>query len=82
MSNPPSAQLALKPVINLSHKKRIEYENCLSWAKKHKKKGEFYEQQLGKHLKDKKEESINQGHSLMPEVQRRLKNLSSSFRLE
>jgi hypothetical protein len=32
----------------LSNKKRLEYEHCLSWAKKHHKQGDFFARQLGK----------------------------------
>lgn len=50
----PNIQVTQKQASTISHRKRIEYENCLSWARKHKKKGQFYEHQLGKHLKEKK----------------------------
>ena len=32
----------------LSHKKRLEFENCLSWSKKRNQNGSFYAEQLGK----------------------------------
>ncbi len=37
-----------KNTSGLSHIKRLEYEQCLSWAKKHHKKGDFFAKQLGK----------------------------------
>ena len=46
-----SVQATHKHASLISNRKRIEYENCLNWAKKHNKKSSFYENQLGKHLK-------------------------------
>lgn len=46
-----SMQLVEKPANSLNNRKRIQYENCLSWARKHKKKSDFYSNQLGKKQK-------------------------------
>ena len=32
----------------ISNEKRIEFERCLDWARRRKKHGEYYEEQLGK----------------------------------
>jgi len=37
---------------SLSKHKRLEYEHCLSWAKKHNKNGEYFASQLGKNGRD------------------------------
>ena len=55
LQSQPSVQATNKHLSSISNRKRIEYENCLNWARKHKKKSSFYENQLGKHLKEKKE---------------------------
>ena len=41
----------------LNNRKRLEYEHCLMWAKKHNKNGDFFAQQLGKFESNSKDEN-------------------------
>ena len=53
---------------SLSHKKRVEYEHCLSWAKKHKKQGDFFAKQLGKLERGEKDLNPVLNRSLIEEI--------------
>jgi hypothetical protein len=58
----------LRNASSLSHKKRLEYEHCLSWAKKHQKQGDFFAQQLGKLESGEKDLTPVLNRSLIEEI--------------
>jgi hypothetical protein len=53
---------------SISNKKRLEYEHCLTWAKKHHKQGDFFARQLGKLDSGEKDLSPVLNRSLIEEI--------------
>ena len=62
----------------LSHQKRIEFENCLSWSKKHRKNGSFYAEKLGKNVQvENKNASLEKRKQILDSIHKR--SASASF---
>jgi hypothetical protein len=59
---------------SLSHKKRLEYEHCLSWAKKHHKQGDFFARQLGKLEGQREDLSPVLNRSLIDEIGKKVQS--------
>jgi DNA-nicking Smr family endonuclease len=61
-----------RTVSSLSHRKRLEYENCLSWARKHQKNGEFFAKELGKFNKNEHRAPPIASRSLIDEIGKKI----------
>ena len=58
---------------NLANKKRVEFEHCLTWARKHQKNGDFFAEQLGKNQKMvNRERSLPPNRSLIDEISKKV----------
>lgn len=71
----PQKSVAVPPpraVSSLSHRKRLEYENCLTWARKHHKNGEFFARELGKFSKNEHRAAPVASRSLIDEIGKKI----------
>lgn len=57
---------------HLPNHRRLEFEHCLSWAKKHKKNGDYFEQQLGKGDFQERVKTPNLNRSLIDDIGKKI----------
>ena len=68
------AVTALRPKSksHLTNHRRLEFEHCLSWARKHNKNGDFFEQQLGKGENRERTKTPVMNRSLIDDIGKRI----------